>query len=491
MAKERLSDYERKRSFERTPEPRGGEEDGEGGRFVVQEHHARSLHWDLRLERDGVAVSWALPKGLPPHPKENRLAVHTEDHPLEYLTFEGEIPRGEYGAGTMSVWDKGTYQALEWTDKKVTVRLHGERVEGTYGLFPTKGKNWMIHLMDPPADQGRVPMPSKVKPMLATLGDLPREDDGWAYELKWDGVRAIGYSDAGHLRLESRNGRDITSQYPELRPLGAELGALQVVLDGEVVAFDEEGRPDFQRLQRRMHLGSEAAVRRRMADTPVTYVLFDLLFLEGRELYELPYSDRRKLLAELELDGPAWQTPAHHQGEGATLLKLTKERGLEGIVAKRTDSRYLPGRRSRSWIKVKNVQSQDFVIGGWMPGEGRRSDSIGSLLVGFYEEDDGELALRYAGRVGTGFTNETLRDLSKQLSKLRTDESPFTGRKPPKEAIFTEPKLVAEVEFREWTQARTLRAPSFKGLRDDRDPPEVRFAPDAAPDDAGAEESTA
>ena len=483
MAKDKLSEYERKRSFDRTPEPKGGDDGGEGGRFVVQEHHASSLHWDLRLERDGVAVSWALPRGLPPHPKENRLAVHTEDHPLEYLTFEGEIPKGEYGAGTMAVWDRGTYEALEWHDKKVTVVLHGERVEGTYGLFPTKGKNWMIHRMDPPADPGRVPMPEKVAPMAAVLGKLPRDDGSWAYELKWDGVRAIGYSDGGHLKLESRNGRDITSQYPEVRPISAELGALQVVLDGEIVAFDEEGRPDFQRLQRRMHLGSEAAVRRRAADTPVTYVLFDLLFLEGRELYELPYTDRRKLLAELGLDGPSWQTPAYHQGDGKALLELTQTKSLEGVVAKRLDSKYAPGRRSRAWVKVKNTQSQDFVIGGWMPGEGRRTDWIGSLLAGFYEPDGDELALRYAGRVGTGFSDETLRELSRTLVKLRTDESPFTGRKPPKEAIFCEPKLVAEVEFREWTAARTLRAPSFKGLRDDIDPLDVRFAPDAAPDE--------
>jgi bifunctional non-homologous end joining protein LigD len=492
VAEDKLSEYQRRRMFERTPEPSGGGEGaGEGGRFVVQEHHARRLHWDLRLERDGVAVSWALPKGLPSHPKENRLAVHTEDHPLEYLTFHGEIPKGQYGGGTMTVWDAGTYEALEWTDKKVTVRLRGERVEGTYGLFPTKGRNWMIHRMDPPADPGRVPMPEGVKPMMATLGTLPREDGGWAYELKWDGVRAIGYSDSGHLRLESRNGRDITSQYPEVRPIAAELGAAQVIVDGEIVAFDEDGRPDFQRLQRRMHLGSEAAVRRRMADTPVTYVLFDLLFLEGRELYDLPYSERRRLLGELELDGPSWQTPAYHQGEGRALLELTRARGLEGVVAKRLDGRYLPGRRSRSWTKVKNVQSQDFVIAGWMPGEGSRRDSIGSLLVGFYEPDGGELALRYAGRVGTGFTQDALRDLSRTLGKLRTGESPFSGRKPPKEAVFVEPRLVAEVEFREWTQARTLRAPSFKGLRDDRDPLEVRFAPDAAPDDAGAGESPA
>ena len=330
MARRKLSEYERKRSFDRTPEPRGGEGAGEGGRFVVQEHHARRLHWDLRLERDGVAVSWALPKGLPPHPKENRLAVHTEDHPLEYLTFHGEIPKGEYGAGTMTVWDKGTYEALEWTDTKITVALHGERVDGTYGLFPTKGRE----LDDPPDGPALRPgPPAHARAGQADdghAGEAPRGGGSWAYELKWDGVRAIGYCDAGHLRLESRNGRDITSQYPELRPIAAELGQAQVVLDGEIVAFDEEGRPGFQRLQRRMHLGSEAAVRRRMADTPVTYVLFDLLFLEGRELHDLPYSDRRRLLAGLELDGPSWQTPAQHQGDGQALLDLTHDPGPGG-----------------------------------------------------------------------------------------------------------------------------------------------------------------
>ena len=255
MAPKKLSEYERKRSFDRTPEPAGGAEAARvGGSWCRSTTRAR-LHWDLRLERDGVAVSWALPKGLPPHPKENRLAVHTEDHPLEYLTFEGEIPKGEYGGGTMTVWDRGTYEALEWHDKKVMVVLHGERAQGTYGLFPTKGKNWMIHRMDPPPSPGGCRCPTRIEPMAATLGELPRDDGDWAYELKWDGVRAIGYCDSGHLKLESRNGRDITSQYPELRALGRELGSLQVVLDGEIVAFDEAGRPDFQRLQRRMHLG--------------------------------------------------------------------------------------------------------------------------------------------------------------------------------------------------------------------------------------------
>jgi bifunctional non-homologous end joining protein LigD len=509
MAKRKLDEYERKRAFDLTPEPSGttpqtkrkGRSAGRrqpeaaadgaaaSGRFVVQEHHARRLHWDLRLERDGVAVSWALPKGVPQHPKENRLAVHTEDHPLEYLEWEGEIPKGEYGAGTMAIWDHGTYEAEKFRDDEVILTFAGERVEGRYALFQTDGDNWMIHRMDPPADPAREPMPSDgIKPMMATLAKLP-PDDGWGYELKWDGVRAIAYCDAGHIRLESRNLREITSQYPEVRPLAAELGARQAILDGEIVAFDDDGRPDFQRLQRRMHLASEAAVRRRAADTPATYVLFDLLFLDGRDLTDLPYAKRRERLEELGLDGPSWQTPAYRQRDGRALLDLTRARGLEGVVAKRLDSRYLSGRRSRSWLKVKNVRSQDLVIGGWMPGEGRRSGQLGALLVGYYETGDG-LELRYAGRVGTGFNEETLRSLTSLLKKLETDRSPFAGRQPPKQANLVEPRLVAEIEFREWTHARTLRAPSFKGLRDDRDPAEVRFDPaDTAPDADGRGES--
>ena len=243
---------------------------------------------------------------MPEHPKENRLAVHTEDHPLEYLAFEGEIPEGSYGAGTMSVWDRGTYEAEKFRKDEVILTFSGERVQGRYALFQTDGKNWMIHRMDPPADPERVPMPagasSRWRPPWAKL---PRDESGWAFELKWDGVRAIAYCDHGHIRLESRNLRDITSQYPEIRPMAEQLGSLQAVIDGEVVALDDDGRPDFQRLQQRMHLGSAAAVRRKAAESPVTYIAFDLLFLEGRELYDLPYADRRRLLAGLDLDGPS------------------------------------------------------------------------------------------------------------------------------------------------------------------------------------------
>jgi bifunctional non-homologous end joining protein LigD len=507
MARDKLSEYRRKRSPGGTPEPgvdapkarsrkRKRADAGTGGpaasgRFVVQEHHARRLHWDLRLEHDGVAASWALPKGVPQHPKENRLAVHTEDHPLEYLEFEGEIPKGEYGAGTMGVWDRGTYEAEKYRDDEIILTFNGERVKGRYALFQTDGDNWMIHRMDPPADSGREPMPSELRPMMATLSKLPRDEQAWGFEIKWDGVRAIAYCDAGHLRLESRTLREITAQYPELRRLAEELGARQVVLDGEVVAFDEEGRPDFQRLQGRMHLASASAIRRRMTDTPVTYVIFDLLYVDGRLLLDLPYEQRRAELEALELDGERWQTPRYHRGDGSALLEATREQNLEGIVAKRLDSRYVPGRRTRAWLKVKNLATQELVIGGWLPGEGRREGTIGALAVGYYETENGGLRLRYAGRVGTGFTEKTLQDLSKRLEPLARESSPFDGRQPPKQTRFVEPRLVAEIEFREWTHARTLRAPSYKGLRDDKDPTEVRIELPQTPPEGQVEPAVA
>ncbi len=507
MASRKLSEYERKRSFERTPEPRGkkkgqsrGMKDSRGARkpgarkrekanrFVVQEHHARRLHWDLRLERDGVLASWALPKGVPQDPKNNRLAVRTEDHPLEYLEFHGEIPKGEYGAGTMEIWDRGTYEAEKFRDDEVIATFAGERVKGKYALFQTDGDNWMIHRMDPPADPGWEPMPRRVKPMLAALSKLPPDDESWAYELKWDGIRAIAYCDAGHMRLESRNLREITSHYPELRRLAEELGAREAVLDGEIVAFDEDGQPSFERLQGRMNLASEAAVRRRMGDTPVTYLAFDLLYLDGRSLVDLPYTERRERLEELHLDGAHWQTPTYHRGEGKALLDLTEQRGLEGLVAKRLDSRYVAGRRTRAWLKVKNTRSQDFVIGGWLPGQGRREGTLGAILVGYNEGEGEEARLRYAGRVGSGFTDSELDRLARLLEPLETHESPFTGRQPPREATFVEPRLVAEVAFREWTAARTLRAPVYKRLRPDKDPGDAVLEREQPPPPPGQRE---
>jgi bifunctional non-homologous end joining protein LigD len=472
----KLSTYRAKRDFAATSEPAGGDDAGDGLRFVVQEHHATRLHWDLRLEHDGVLASWAVPNGIPPDPADNRLAVRTEDHPLEYLEFHGEIPKGQYGAGTMTIWDRGTFDVHKWEERKVEVTFHGERLTGRYGLFPIgktgeTANDWMIHRMDPPADPEREPMPERVVPMMArATTELPRNQNGWSFEVKWDGVRAIAYLQPGRLRMESRNLNDITDHYPEVRGLVGAVGMHEAVLDGEIVAFDDAGRPSFERLQRRMHVTSQSAIRRLMSSTPVIYAIFDLLYLDGRSLMDLPYSERRDRLESLELAGPAWRVPAAHRGQGRALLEATHKQGLEGIVAKRLDCRYEPGRRSGAWLKIKHTLRQELVIGGWIPGEGRRTDRIGALLVGFHE--DGKL--RCAGRVGTGFTEKTLEDLQRRLRPLRRETNPFElGPKLPREAVFVEPRLVAEVEFREWTAERVMRAPSFKGVREDKAPDEV------------------
>jgi bifunctional non-homologous end joining protein LigD len=469
---DRLGAYRKKRNLGVTPEPGGkgaATPEPSGRRFVVQEHHARRLHWDLRLEHDGVLASWALPRGVPDHPKENRLAVRTEDHPLEYLEFEGEIPKGEYGAGTMTVWDSGTYEAEKFRDDEVIAVFHGDRLRGRYALFRTRGDDWMIHRMDPPEEEGYEPMPDRLRPMLARTGPLPRDEEKYGFEVKWDGIRTLLFCDHGHLRLQGRNFSDFTPRYPELRALGGELGARRVILDGEVVALGEDGRPSFERLQTRMHLASDSAVRRRMRDVPVTYVIFDLLYLDGHSTLPLTYEQRRDVLERLELDGPAWRTPAYHRGEGRALLDATAELGVEGVVAKRLDCPYEPGRRSSGWIKVKNVCVQDVVIGGWTPGAGGRSGRLGALVVGVMEDS----ALRYAGKVGTGFTESTLAMVERELEPLARDDSPFDGRQQPRDTRFVDPELVASVEFREWTRAGTLRAPSFKGLRPDKDPAEA------------------
>ncbi|HTU28181.1 MAG TPA: DNA ligase D [Solirubrobacteraceae bacterium] len=502
--KDKLSAYRGKREAGKTPEPAGGlagagEEDG--GRFVIQEHHATRLHWDLRLEHDGVLASWAIPNGIPPDREENRLAVHTEDHPIEYLEFHGEIPKGQYGAGTMTIWDTGTYEAHKWADDKVEVTFHGERLTGRYGLFPIGRRSdgsgnpndWMIHRMDPPQDPDREPMPEHLPPMLAGAGTLPTDDARWSFEVKWDGVRAIAYARPGRLRLESRNLNEITQAYPEVRGLSEQLGMREAVLDGEIVAFGEDGAPSFERLQRRMHVSAPSAIARLQKSTPVVFAIFDVLYLDGRSLMGLPYEQRRARLEQLALGGPAWRVPAAFRGSarpGAELLKATAAQGLEGVVAKRLDSRYEPGRRTGAWIKVKNMNRQELVIVGWLPGEGRRERRIGALLMGVREPPTAPSSnapgpLRYAGRVGTGFTERTLDELATRLKPLVTDNQPFDPMpKLPRNAIYVRPELIAEVEFREWTSEGVMRAPSFKGLRDDKSSAQVvrEVAPDAHDD---------
>jgi bifunctional non-homologous end joining protein LigD len=480
---ESLREYKAKRNFRATAEPQGsqatdaaaGAERGtESLRFVVQEHHARRLHWDLRLERDGVLVSWALPRGVPEDPKRNHLAVHVEDHPLEYGDFEGEIPKGEYGAGSVRVWDRGTYETHKWAldgpKPEVMVTLHGERLQGRYVLFRTSGENWMIHRMDPPQDPDYEPMPEKVVPMMAKLGGgVPNPDRGWAYEFKWDGVRAVAFSQGGVLRLVSRNQEDVTARYPDIRGISEALGSHAAVLDGEVVALGPDGVPSFEQLQQRMGLHAPGDVRRMMRKVPVAYLIFDLVYLDGRQLFRVPYEERRRLLASLELSGPSWQVPEHQVGDGAAMLEASQRMGLEGVLAKRLDSFYEEGRRSAAWLKVKHHHRQDFVVGGWTTGEGNRAGQLGALLVGYWE--GGKLA--YAGKVGTGFTDSSLRQLMERLQPLARDDSPFDIGEVPAGAHFVEPRLVIEVEFAAWTRGGQLRAPSYKGLRTDKDPAEV------------------
>jgi bifunctional non-homologous end joining protein LigD len=474
---EQLAEYARKRDFDKTSEPGPEKRRKKKGapRFVVQEHSARRLHWDLRLEHEGVAASWAIPNGIPENPDENRKAVHTEDHPLEYLSWEGEIPEGEYGAGTMVVWDSGTYELEKWTQGKVVIDFHGERLQGRYALFRAgkAEKDWMIHRIDPPARE-RDPFPENLVPMLARLSTLPRDDDKWAVEVKWDGIRAIAYCQPGRVALQTRNLNDVTAQYPEVRRISRALGAHDAVLDGELVAFDESGRPSFERMQQRIHNTDENVVRRKMKTHPVVYVIFDLLYLDGRDLTGKPYTQRRELLEGLELSGDAWQTPSHSVGHAKELLAASKEQGLEGVMLKRTDSIYCPGKRTGTWLKVKNVSRQELVIGGWTPGEGRRKEHLGALLVGYFERDGGKPVLRYAGKVGTGFKAADLAAIAARLAPLERKTSPFgAGPKPPKGATFVEPRLVAEIEFREMTKEGILRHSAYKGMREDKAAEEV------------------
>jgi bifunctional non-homologous end joining protein LigD len=464
----KLAEYEAKRDFKQTPEPgaKVPRKETKAPRFVVQEHHARRLHWDFRLEHDGVLVSWAVPKGVPADPKKNHLAVHVEDHPISYIDFAGEIPAGNYGAGQVSIWDSGTYDIEKFSDREVMVVLHGKRLQGRYVLFRTNGENWMIHRMDPPQDPGRKPMPERIEPMMAKLSTaIPKPDSPWGFEFKWDGIRALAYVAGGRVRLMSRSGEEVTPRYPEIHAMGRALGSREVILDGEVVALDDKGRPSFEEIQQRMGLTSESEVRRKMKVVPVTYMVFDLLWQDGHALLDQPYTERRRLLGQLKLTGASWQTPPWEKGGGEAMLEASAKAGLEGVMAKKLDSRYEPGRRSGAWVKVKNHNRQELVIGGWLEGEGKRRGYPGALLVGYYDKDK---EFVYAGKVGTGFSDAMLERLAALMKPLEQPKSPFDLGSPPRMAHFVKPQLVAEFEFVEWTRSGQLRAPSFKGLRSDK-----------------------
>jgi bifunctional non-homologous end joining protein LigD len=462
----KLSEYERKRDRNQTPEPFG---DKRGKKkapiFVVQRHDARRLHYDFRLERDGVLASWAVPKGVPLEPGEQHLAVHVEDHPLEYGSFEGEIPQGNYGAGTVEIWDHGTYDLVEEKpDGGLTVQLHGERLEGTWTLVPAHlsgdEKNWLILRKRDSAAATSGPART-YRPMLATLTEQLPHGDGWQFEPKWDGYRALGYVRGGEAKLFSRRGNDLTQRFEVVaKELVKALRTPDAVVDGEVVALDKAGKASFSAMQQ----GSAHLV----------YEVFDLLEADGEPVVGLPLTERRARLEKLFAPNPVVQLSGVFD-DGDALFEAATELGLEGVMAKRSSSRYSEGGRGRDWLKIKTHGRQEFAICGYTKGQGRRSGSFGALVLGVRRGRQWE----WVGNVGTGFGEREIGELLAALEPLRRDESPFPvvpkmAKVRKGDVVWVEPTLVAEVEFAEWTHDGHLRAPSFQGLRTDKAAEDVR-----------------
>jgi bifunctional non-homologous end joining protein LigD len=456
-----LDEYRRKRDQRKTPEPFGSAKRNAGQlRFVIQRHAARRLHYDFRLERGGALASWAVPKGVPLRKGERHLAVHVEDHPLEYGDFEGVIPAGSYGAGTVEIWDRGTYDLLEEKrDGGLTVRLHGERLDGVWTLVPARldgdPKNWLLLRKDAGDAGGRY------EPMKAVSADTLPVGEGWVFEPKWDGFRAIVSVSGGDVTLTSRNGNDLTERFRAVaRNAALAITTPDAVLDGEICALDDEGRSRFSLLQE----GSGTSV----------LVLFDLLELDGESLVDLPLAERRARLQEVVgSDGGVLVSPQFD--DGPALLEAARAQGLEGVVAKKADSPYKSGRRSPDWHKLKLRQTQEIVIAGYTRGQGRRVAGFGALVAGVHEAG----VLRWAGNVGTGFSDREIKRLRAVLEPLERPDSPFpeTPKMPRvrrSDIVWVEPKLVAEVEFAEWTHEGRLRAPSYLRLREDREAPDVR-----------------
>lgn len=610
-----LEEYRRKRRFSETPEPPPKVEKSKGHRFVVQRHRATRLHYDFRLEMEGVLKSWAVPKGPSLNPADKRLAMQVEDHPVSYFDFEGIIPEGNYGAGTVMVWDVGTWEPLspETVDGKYLpasdaeaaamlkkgdfkFRLHGKRLNGDFALVHmksrrpgSKGTEWLLikkhdeyeddnfdidkydtsvlsgktmaqiagdedsaewksskkasrggvkaawladtlakldkkklktksvttenteeHGGRTKADLGTAPdgaksksakksttasssvlsvpsvvkdlagaakrpMPSAIHPMLASIAEDPFDHPNWLFEIKWDGYRVVSFIENGGVRLVSRNQNDLGPRYPELRDLPKFVEAKNAILDGEVVVLDEQGRSSFSLMQQRTGIrahGRQAAAR---SDLPILYYVFDLIYLDGYDLRQVALDDRKRMLREVLKSGELVRYSDHHAGQGVALFRVAKEKGLEGIVAKKYNSCY-EERRSREWLKIKITQTVDCVIGGYTDPEGARQ-YFGSLVLGLYDD---KKQLIHVGHAGTGFNQATLKQIWEVLKEIETKKNPFTGPVDAKNVHWVKPVRVAEVKFSEWTHETNegglkLRAPAFLGLREDKDPEECTF----------------
>jgi len=463
-----LFEYVRRREFgpEGTSEPAPGDEAGAGNSFVIHKHRATRLHYDVRLERDGALPSWAVPKGLPTAKGDKRMAVRTEDHPLEYGKFEGTIPEGHYGAGEVRIFDDGWYEPIEWNDTKVSFRLHGRRYPDLEFHFVKTNRDWLAFLASAQT-RSLIAAPPRFAPMLAEGGHEAFDDDGWWFEPKLDGIRCLAELSTGETVLRSRTGRDVTAQYPELHMIHELIDQVNAVIDGEIVAFDAEGKNSFEALQGRMNLANPREIDRARKRLPVSLVVFDLLWLDGNDLTGLPLEQRRELLGLVVEEDDRLRVTAHVVGEGTAMVAAAEAQQLEGVVAKRIGSPYMPGKRTDAWRKIKLRQTQDCVILGFTPGQGGRGKTFGAVLVGAY--DDGEL--RWVGQVGSGFSDKELTALLERLKGLTTPEPAVEELRGAKGAVFVEPRLVCEVEYLEMTKGTgKMRAPAFKRLRDDKVP---------------------
>lgn len=601
-----LEEYKRKRRFSETPEPPPKVEKSKGHRFVVQRHRATRLHYDFRLEMEGVLKSWAVPKGPSLDPADKRLSMQVEDHPVSYFDFEGNIPEGNYGAGTVMVWDVGTWDPLSpeavngkylrGTEAEATAmikkgdlkfRLHGKRLNGDFALVHmkarrpgSKGTEWLMikkhddHVVEPfnidqydtsvlsgktmaqiagdensaewqsskKASRGRVkagwlaesiakldktkkkkttedteehggtsrnpttkgsseikgsknpsvssapsvvddlkgvtkrPMPTAITPMLAPVTETPFDDPNWLFEIKWDGYRAVAFIENGKVRLVSRNQNDLSARYPELRDLAKFVNGKNAILDGEVVVLDEQGRSSFSLMQQRTGLRSHGRQTTPRHDLPILYYVFDLIYLDGYDLRRVRLDDRKRALREILLPGDSVRYSDHYAGEGVALFDAAKQKGLEGIIAKKCNSSY-EERRTREWLKIKITQTVDCVVGGYTDPDGTRQH-FGALVLGLYND---KKQLVHVGNAGTGFTQATLKQIAQALNEIETKKNPFTGPVEPRQVHWVEPVRVAEVKFSEWTHETKegglkLRAPVFLGLREDKNPEECTFA---------------
>ena len=466
----KLFEYVRRRAFgpEGTTEPAPGDAAGEGTSFVIHKHRATRLHYDVRLERDGALPSWAVPKGLPTAKGDKRMAVRTEDHPLEYGSFEGTIPEGHYGAGEVRIFDDGWYEPVEWTDTKVSFRLHGRRYPGLEFHFVKTRTDWLGFLASAQTEP-LIASPPRYAPMLAEGLYEPFDDERWSFEPKLDGIRCLVEMTTGETTLRTRTGRDASDTYPELRMIHELVDQVNAVIDGEIVALDADGRNSFETLQQRMNLQNKREIERARARIPVALVAFDLLWLDGNETTGLALEERRELLRLIVEEDDRLRLTAHFEGPtaGSELIDAAKAQDLEGVVAKRLGSPYAAGRRTDAWRKIKLRNSQDCVILGATPGEGGRADTFGALLVGAF--DDGEL--RWIGQVGSGFTDASLERIVEAMEPLRRADPAVEELRDAKGAHFVEPTLVCEVEYLQITKStRKMRAPVFKGMRPDKLP---------------------